>query len=425
MGLLLKRGMLVDAAAKRVTQADVLIEGGRITAVAPGLDAAGHEVRDVCDLLVAPGLVDVHVHLREPGLAYKETIESGTRAAAAGGFTQVCCMPNTRPATDEPEVVRWIREEADRFGHATVHPIAAVTRGSRGEELTDFTALREAGAVAFSDDGRGVQSAMVMREALLAAKRLGVPVAVHAEDESLSGTGAVHAGDVARELGLPGIPAEAETVMIARDLVLAAATGAHVHICHVSPAAAVDAIRAAKALGVRVTAEVTPHHLLLNEELLRTHGGRAKVNPPLRAEEDRQACVRGLLDGTLDVIATDHAPHTEEEKARPPADASFGFSGLEISLPTMFTMFVHSGLWPVEELIARMSLLPARHFGLSGGRLAVGARADLTVIDPFTGRTVEPDGFFSKGRSTPFAGRQLYGWPVFTVHAGRVVHDAL
>lgn len=425
MGLLLRGGMLVDPLEKRVAQTDVLIEDGRIAAIGGKLSATGHEVRDVSDLLVAPGLIDVHVHLREPGFAHKETIESGARAAAAGGFTQVCCMPNTRPVTDQPEIVRWVREEAARFGHATVHPIAAVTEGSRGERLTDFAALREAGAVAFSDDGRGVQSAAVMREALIAAARLGVPVAVHAEDESLSAGGSVHAGDVARELGLQGILQEAETAMIARDIVLAAATGAHVHICHVSPAAAVEAIRAGKRLGVRVTAEVAPHHLLLNEELLRTHGGHAKVNPPLRAESDRLACVRGLLDGALDIIATDHAPHTEEEKARPVAEASFGFSGLEISLPTMFTAFVHSGVWPIYELIARMSFLPARHFGLAGGRVAVGARADITVIDPFTERVVQPDAFFSKGKVTPFAGRPLYGWPVLTVHAGRIVHDAL
>ena len=425
MGLLLQGGLLVDPVGKRIARADVLVEDGYIAAVGDRLSASGHEVRNVADLFVAPGLIDVHVHLREPGFGYKETIESGTRAAAAGGFTQVCCMPNTLPVTDSVDTVRWIREEAARCGHAAVHPIAAVTEGSRGERLTDFPALCAAGAVAFSDDGRGVQSAAVMREALLSASRIGVPVAVHAEDESLSAGGCVHAGETARELGLPGIPPEAETAMIARDIVLAAATGAHVHFCHVSPAAAVEAIRAGKRLGVRATAEVAPHHLLLNDGLLRTHGGYAKVNPPLRSEPDREACVRGLLDGTLDIIATDHAPHAADEKARPLTEASFGFSGLEISLPTMFTAFVHSGVWPVHELVARMSLLPARIFGLAGGRIAVGARADIAVIDPFVERVVQPDDFFSKGRVTPFAGRRLYGWPVLTVHAGRVVHDAL
>ena len=425
MGMLLRGGAVVDPEAGTAARRDVLIEGGRIAAVAPELPATGHAVRDVEGLFVLPGLIDPHVHLREPGFAHKETIAAGARAAAAGGFTQVCCMPNTAPVADNPETVRWIVAEAARCGFARVHPIAAVTEGSRGERLTDFAALQAAGAVGFSDDGRGVQSAAVMREALLRASALGLPVAVHAEDESLSAGGAVHAGAVARELGLPGILPEAEAAMVARDILLAEATGARVHICHVSSRLAVEAIRDGKRRGVRVTGEAAPHHLLLTDDALREWAGHAKVNPPLREEADRRACVNGLLDGTLDCVATDHAPHTEEEKARPVGEAAFGFVGLEISFPLLFTALVRPGVLSLPELAARMSLWPARLFRLPGGALRAGAAADIAVIDPRTERAVEPERFYSKGRATPFAGRRLSGWPVLTLVGGRAAHDAL
>lgn len=424
-GILLGGGNVVDVERLELREADVLVEGSRIAAIGKGLSRAGHEVRDVGGHYVLPGLIDPHVHLREPGFAEKETVESGTRAAAAGGFTQVCCMPNTRPVTDEPEIVRAIRRAAERAGYATVHPVAAVTRGSRGEELTDFRALAAAGAVAFSDDGRGVQSAAMMRRALIEAAALSRPVAVHAEDETLSHGGHVHAGVVAKRLGLPGIPPEAEAVMIARDVVLAEAVGAHVHICHVSAKLSVDVIRDARRRGVRVTAEAAPHHLLLTDEALTAFGAHAKVNPPLREERDRLACVLGLLEGTLDFVATDHAPHTVDEKARAVTESPFGFTGIEISFPLLYSAFVRPGVLTLPELAARMSLYPARVFGLEGGALMPGGRADITVIDGETERPVTPARFLSLGRATPFAGRRLCGWPVLTLHAGRVTYDAL
>ena len=425
MGILLQGGYVVDPVLGSIAVADVLIEGDMIKQVGQNLSAAGHTVRDMRDLYVLPGLIDVHVHLREPGFTHKETIETGTYAACAGGFSRVCSMPNTSPVTDDPEIVRFIVQEAKRYGYVDVHPIAAVTKGSQGEQLTDFEALKEAGAVAFSDDGRGVQSAFIMREALLAASRLDVPIAVHAEDESLARKGVMHEGSVSRELGVTGINTEAETVMIARDLLLAQATKAHVHICHVSPETAVHAIKEAKRRKLRVTAEVAPHHLLLTDESVRTLGAHAKVNPPLRSESDRMACVQGFLDGTLDIIATDHAPHANDEKALSLEQAPNGFTGIELSFPLMYTAFVKSGLMPLPELVRRMSTLPASLFHLPGGRIAVNTRADLTVIDPFTTRVVNPRKFFSKGKVTPFIGKSLVGWPILTYHAGKAVFDIL
>lgn len=424
MGTVLRGGLVVDPVQKTARRADVWIENGVVAEVSEGLSGVLHHSVDVDGCLVMPGLIDPHVHLREPGQTHKETIETGTRAAAAGGFTQVCAMPNTDPVTDRPDVVAYIRAEARRAGYAKVHPIAAVTKGSRGKELTDFSALLRAGAVGLSDDGRGVQSAAVMREAMVRAGKAGLPLALHEEDEGLSAGGVVHDGAVARALGLPGQPADSETSMVARDVVLAESTGARVHFCHVSPGAAVDILRTAKSRGLRISAEVTPHHLLLTEDAVPILGGRAKVNPPLRTEADRLACVRGFLDGTLDAVATDHAPHTEEEKSRPVIEAPFGFVGLETSFALMYTAFVLGGVLTPAELVARMSTVPARIFGLAGGRLRPGAPADIAVVDPRVARSVNPDAFFSKGRATPFAGRILYGWPVLTMADGRVTHDA-
>lgn len=423
MGLLLRGGLVVDPSDGSIRRLDVQVQDGKILAMEPSLPQGKHAVYDVTDHYVLPGLIDVHVHLREPGQAEKETIASGTQAAAAGGFTQIACMPNTKPVIDEPEWVRWVVSEAQQHGYAQVHPIAAITKGSQGQTLTDFVALKAAGAIGFSDDGHGVQSASLMREALTQARQIGVPIIVHAEEESLSKDGVIHAGHIADQLSLPGIHPDAETVMIARDVWLAESTGAHVHFCHVSPESAVSVIRAAKARGVHVTAEVTPHHLLLTDDEILTQGATAKVNPPLRSERDRRAVVNGLLDGTLDIIATDHAPHTMEEKSRDLRQAAFGFVGLETSMPLLYTAFVHSGILSLPELVARMSWLPAQHLHLDGGRLAVGKRADITVIDPFTECAVNPETFLSKGRVTPFRGRILRGWPILTLFDGRVVFD--
>ncbi len=422
MGLLLTGASIVFPKEKAIKKWDLLIEDGHITAMGPALTRSGHTVR-VVEGYILPGLIDVHVHLREPGQIHKETIETGTRAAAAGGFTQICAMPNTTPVLDTPELIQEVVQKANTYGYATVHPIAAISRGEQGEALTDFAALKQAGAVALSDDGRGVQSAKLMFEALLAAKSIGLPVAVHAEDNSLAKGGHLHAGKVAEELGIRGIPSVAETSMIARDLWLAEEAKAHLHLCHVSPAAAVSAIRMGKAHGLPITAEVTPHHLLLTEESVKTFGANAKVNPPLRSDDDRLACVQGLLDGTLDLVATDHAPHTDEEKAKGIEQAPFGLVGLETSFPLLFTAFVKSGILTLPELVYKMSTRPAEVFHLSGGEIFVGGVADLTVIDPETVRQVNPAAFYSKGRNTPFAGRELSGWPVLTIHHGQVVYE--
>ncbi len=421
MGRLYRGATVVDPVTGEHMIQDILVEGQVIADLGVHLPTSTHEVIEVSGLHVLPGLIDPHVHLREPGQTHKETIETGTMAAAAGGFTQICCMPNTSPIVDTTELVLSIRSQADHFGYATVHPIAAITKGAKGEELTDFAALHQAGAVGFSDDGRGVQSAQMMRQALIRAKQLGVPIIVHAEDETLSGAGCMNAGAVAERLGVDGIVSSAETVMIARDVILAQETGAHVHMCHVSPKAAVEVIRTAKANGVQVTAEVTPHHLLLTDEIVERLLAQAKVNPPLRSESDRQACIRGLFDGTLDMIATDHAPHTEEEKGRGLIRGPFGFVGLELSFPLMYTAFVKSGIIPLAKLVYHMSTAPAAHFHLQGGRIAVGELADFTVVDLSQQRRVNPATFRSKGRNTPFVDSVLYGWPVLTIHQGRTV----
>lgn len=421
---MIRGGRVVDPVTQQVQSLDILVDGDRIVSMSPSLPrGSGATEVDVSGHFVLPGLIDPHVHLREPGQGYKETIESGTRAAAAGGFTQVCCMPNTKPVTDTPEIVRWIIEEANRYGHAKVHPIAAITVGLAGEELTDFAALLAAGAVAFSDDGRGVQRADRMLAALMQARALGVPIVVHAEDETLSAGGHIHDGDVARDLQIPGIPSVAESVMIGRDILLAEHAKAHVHMCHVSPASAVALIAEGKRRGIHVTAEVTSHHLLLTEEAVRAFGSAAKVNPPLRSEADRAACVQGLLDATLDMIVTDHAPHAEEEKSRPITEAPFGFTGIEISFPLMYTAFVDSGIMTLPSLVAKMSTVPAAVFGLQGGRLLEGGVADLTVIDPRRFASVNPELLYSKGKTTPFIGRHLTGWPVLTMCNGRITHD--
>lgn len=422
MGILLTGGQVVFPKENVISWADVLVEEGRIVAVDADLPKTGHKVIPVSGY-VLPGLIDVHVHLREPGQEHKETLETGSKAAAAGGFTQICAMPNTTPVLDTPELIKEVKKKADALGFVTVHPIGAITRGEKGEELTDFAALKQAGAVAVSDDGRGVQSAQVMMQALHLARVVGLPVAVHAEDNSLAFGGHIHAGKVAEELGVRGIPTVAETAMIARDLWLAEAAGAHLHLCHISPAAAVAAIRHGKAHGILVSAEVTPHHLLLTEAAVKEWGANAKVNPPLRSEGDRLACVQGLLDGTLDLVATDHAPHSQEEKARGLVGAPFGLVGLETSFPLMYTAFVKSGILTLPELVFKMSTRPAQVFRLAGGELTVGGVADLTVIDPETIRKVEPEQFFSKGRNTPFAGRELSGWPILTMHRGQVVYE--
>ncbi|MDD6024364.1 MAG: dihydroorotase [Oscillospiraceae bacterium] len=422
MGILLKNGKIVDPKLKTITSGDLFLENAVIAPAVPD-DLSGHQVIDCTGLMIAPGLIDMHVHLRDPGLTYKEDIVTGTAAAAAGGVTTVCCMPNTKPVIDTPELIRYASGKGENEASARVLPIGAVTVGQKGTALTDFPTLKDAGACAFSDDGVPVMSAVIMRNALKAAKPLGKIVISHCEDGEMVQNYAVNEGEVSKKLGLPGRPAIAEDLMVARDLMLAEETGAHVHIAHVSTAGSVRLIREAKARGVSCSAETCPQYFIYTEEELLKKGTLARVNPPLRTESDRQAILEGLLDSTLDCIVTDHAPHSAEEKARPLPDAPSGMVGLETSLAACLTYLVKPGHMTIPELIARMSLVPAQILGLPYGTLAPGAAADICVFDPEEVWTVDPEQFRSKARNTIFAGEALAGRVRLTICGGKITYQ--
>lgn len=422
--LLLRGGRVVDPSQGIDDVLDVLLADGTVARIGRELEAPEHaEVRNVNGLVVCPGLIDVHVHLREPGGERKETIASGARAAAAGGFTAVCAMPNTDPPVDDPAAVGFILAQGLRAGYARVYPVAAVSLGQRGERLAAIGEMVDAGAVAISDDGRPVGDAGLMRLALEYAQTFGIPVANHCEELSLSRGGSMNEGLVSTRLGLQGIPNAAEDAMIARDLLLAELTGGRLHIQHVSTRRGVEMIRAAKARGVQVTAEATPHHLTLTDEAVDGYHTEAKVNPPLRTAADVAAVREGLADGTLDVLATDHAPHHYDEKEQAFDDAPFGMVGLETALGIALTELVGKGLLTLDQLVDRMSCAPARAFRLPGGTLAEGSPADVTVIDPDAAWTVDPERFLSRSRNTPFAGWNLVGQAALTIVGGRVVWD--
>jgi dihydroorotase len=418
--ILLKNGRILDEKTGEIVPADVRMENGVIAAIGRDLPEEGAERIDVAGRLIVPGLIDMHVHLREPGFEHKETIATGTAAAARGGFTTVACMPNTRPVADTPEVIARIRETAEREGRVRVLPIAAITKRELGEELTDFAALKEAGAVALSDDGVGVQSARMMKQAMAWARELDLPIVAHCEDNSLAKGGCVHDGIFAAKHDLPGIPGSAEAVHVARDIILAEETGVHYHVCHISAKASVDLVRMAKQKGLRVTAEVTPHHLLLSDEDIPGPDPMYKMNPPLRSTEDRAALLEALKDGTIDIIATDHAPHAAEEKAMGIRQAPFGIVGLETAFPLLYTRLVLTGHLSLVQLVEKLTRRPAELFGLPWGWLAEGQTADITVIDLEEERTIDPGTFVSKGKNTPFAGWRAKGWPVLTLVQGRV-----
>ena len=424
--LVISGGRVLDPARDLDRLAHVLIDGGRVIDVlmsGAALPSARATI-NATGLWVTPGLIDMHVHLREPGGEHKETIASGAAAAVAGGFTTVAAMANTSPVNDDPEITRWLIARAEAAGLARVLPIAAVTKGLAGETLTDFAALRAAGAVAFSDDGMPIMHASIMRRALEEGRRVGRAVIAHAEDRTLACDGVMHAGAVAVRLGLPGIPAAAESDMVARDCALAAQTGAHLHVAHISTASAVTAVRDARAAGARVTAEVTPHHFTLDAEAVARYGTLAKMNPPLRTAADVAAVRSGLADGTLEVIASDHAPHHADEKARGMEVAPFGIVGLETTVALVLAL-VHAGVIPVLTAIRALTVGPAAALGIAAGRLANGSIADLTLIDPDKRWTVDPATFRSRSRNTPFAGMTMRGKALAVCLAGRVVDGDL
>ncbi len=422
--ILFRGGRVVDPAQKLDRILDVLVAKGVVGEVGDGLEVPeGAKVVECGGRLVFPGLVDVHVHLREPGAEHKETIATGARAAAAGGFTSICAMPNTDPPTDSPATVGFVAAAGKQAGFSRVYPVGAVSLGRKGEQLTEIGELVEAGAVAITDDGSPVMDSGLMRMALSYSQAFGIPVADHPEDVGLSRNGVMNEGFVSARLGLHGAPNAAEDVHIARDLLVAELTGGHIHLQHVSTRLGVDLIRRAKGRGVRVTAEATPHHLLLTDSAVDGYRTDAKMNPPLRTEEDRAAVEQGFLDGTLDTLATDHAPHHYDEKEQAFDDAPFGIVGLETALGLMITHLVETQKIDLLTLVERMSTQPARAFGLPAGTLEPGAAADLVVVDPGWEWVVDPATFHSRGRNTPFSGEKLKGRAVLTLVGDRVVHE--
>jgi dihydroorotase len=420
--LLLKGGRVVDPAQGLDATLDVMISEGTIEEVGPRVQARGAQVLEVKGLVVCPGFIDIHTHLREPGREDKETIATGTRAAAAGGFTAVCAMPNTDPVNDTAGITRAIVEKARAEGVVRVYPIGAVTRGQKGEELAEYGDLKEAGCVAFSDDGRPVASARVMRRALEYAKAFDLAIIDHCEEPTLAEGACMNEGPVSTVLGLRGQPAAGEAIMVERDVLLAELVGGRVHVAHLSAAASVDAVRRGKARGVRVTAEVTPHHLFLTDEAVRATGydTNTKMNPPLRSEADREAVLAGLRDGTIDCIATDHAPHTVDDKKVEYDHAANGVVGLETAVALCLDRLVGAGILELPYLVALLSANPARVLGLPGGTLAPGSPADLTLLDLSKKRQVDVARFESRSRNTPFEGWILKGWPAMTIVGGRV-----
>jgi len=413
---------VLDPAAERDEPGDVLIEGGVIAAVGVGLDAGDAEVIEANGAWVAPAFVDLHAHLREPGQEYKEDIASGGRSAVAGGFAAVACMANTQPVNDDPAMTDFILDRAKQDSPARVYPIAAATRGLEGAVMTEMCALVEAGAVAFSDDGKTIMDGGVMRRVLEYSRLVAAPVITHAEDRYLVANGVVNEGPVSTKLGLPGNPAVAEDVLVVRDLMLAELTGAHLHVAHVSTRGAVAAIRQARDRGVHVTAEVTPHHLTLTDEAVLTYDTNTKVSPPLRSAADTLACREGLVDETIDAVATDHAPHAVHEKDLEFTEAPPGLIGFETAFPVVLDL-VRSGELSPLELMRRLSTNPARILKRPGGSLEVGAPADIAILDPNTSWTYDPAKGYSKSRNSPWTGQTLTGRAIATIVGGRLVYD--
>lgn len=419
-GLLIKNGRVIDPVSKIDGKRDVLIEGGKIKKIGTRVMGRGARVIDAKGMLVLPGLVDLHTHLRDPGRPDKETIASGTRAAAMGGFTSICCMANTEPPIDNPAVVKYVVNKAETDGVVNVFPIGAVTKGLKGELLAELGLMLEEGAVAFSDDGNPLMNAKMMRRALEYARQFNRPIIAHCEDKTLSKKGSMNESALSTELGLPGIPALSEEVMVERDVRLAEEFG-KLHVAHVSSAKSVDIIRQAKKRGAPVTCETCPHYFSLTEEAVRGYDTNAKVNPPLKSKKDQKAIIKGLKDGTIDAITTDHAPHNIEEKNVEFNQAAFGMVGLETALALTLTKLVNAKALTLREAVSKLTAGPAAILGLNKGDLKVGADADLIIVDPKAEWIVDPSKFTSKSKNSPFAGHKLKGKVLFTIVRGKVV----
>ncbi len=424
MRLLIKNGRVIDPASGTDDTLDILIDKGKFVEIKPKIQADDLKTVDASRLVVAPGFIDMHVHLREPGQEEKETIRTGSMAAARGGFTTIACMPNTVPVNDTRGVTEYILSEAKKKALVNVLPIAAVTRGLDGEELTDMADLKAAGAVAFSDDGHPVENSLVMRRALEYSKLLDTLIIDHCEDRNLSAGGLMHEGQYSLKLGIKGIPASSEEVMVFRNIVLARETKAKVHIAHLSVKGASEALKMAKKAGIKITAEVTPHHLFLTDASLESYDTNLKVNPPLRSQKDIQALIEAIKGGWIDVFATDHAPHTPDEKDVELDQAPFGIAGLETAVPLFLDKLVNKNIISLEKFVEMISTNPAKILGLDNkGRIRVGADADLTILKLHQEVAVDTSQFQSKGRNNPFHGWKLKGTPVMTIVSGKIVYS--
>jgi len=420
--MLIRGGRVIDPKNGVDMVADVLVENGKIAKIEENIAAEGVQVIEAAGKVVAPGFIDMHCHLRDPGQEYKEDLISGTKAAARGGFTGVCCMPNTHPVNDNAAVTRYILEKAQWQGSGVhVYPVGAISKGLEGKEMAEIGRMKQAGIIAISDDGKPVANSNLLRLAMQYADYFNVFVMSHSEDKNLVGDGVMNEGFISTKLGLPGITRAAEEVMIARDILVAEAEGKRIHLCHVSTKGGVQLVREAKKRGVRVTAETTPHYIGATDEWVIGYDSNCRVNPPLREESDRQACIAGLVDGTLDCIATDHAPHHQDEKKVEFHIAASGISGFETAFCVSHTELVRAGHMTLPQLIEKMSTKPAQLLGVPGGELTVGAEADIVILDPEKEITVDAEKFVSRGHNTPFHGRTYYGAVLATIVGGRVI----
>ena len=420
--MLLKNGHLVDPSPAIDGVTDIRIDNGVISEVGPDLpENKDEEIFDLAGCYVVPGLIDTHVHLRDPGQEESESLETGTKAAIAGGFTSVVAMPNTNPVVDNVPIVRYIAEKSKRLGYADVLQTASITKGENGEEITEIGFLKDAGVIAFTEDGKTVENSGILRKAMTYSKPFDVLFMSHCEDKNLKGAGVMNAGALATEMGLPGIAREVEDIIIQRDIMLAKMTGVRLHISHLSTSTGLELVREAQAKGLPVTCEVTPHHLFLTEDAVRGYNTSAKVAPPLRTAEDNEALIEGLKDGTITCIGTDHAPHSADKKDVEFECAANGISSIEVAFPLIWTKLVETGRFALSEIVSIMSCKPAELLRIDRGSLSVGKVADVMIFDPHVEKVVDPQSFYSKGKNCPYAGEKLRGWPKMVFREGRIV----